>query len=232
MHLTQVAIDQSRFPTKSAYPFNLPVLQQTESIDLANPVTIFSGENGTGKSTLLKAICMACGIHIWEGAPRPRYEINPHESLLHRVLDIRWADGAVPGSFFSPELFRNYTQLVDTWAVGDPGILTQYGGDSLVTQSHGQSCMAYFRSMYKNRGIYFLDEPEAALSPKTQLELLDVLKEMSADGNAQFIISTHSPILMAGGPDGIFCLDGSRIERIDLKETSHYKVYSRFLDAL
>lgn len=232
MHLKRVVIDQRRFPTQSAYPFDLPLLQNTESIDLTHPVTIFAGENGTGKSTLLKAICIRCGIHIWEGASRPRYEANPYENLLHRVLDLQWADAPVPGSFFSPELFRNYTQLVDTWATGDPGILDHYDGASLITRSHGQSCMAFFRSMYANRGIHFLDEPEAALSPKTQLELLDVLRKESRAGKAQFVISTHSPILMASGLDGIYSFDGSCIERTALKNTTHYKVYRHFLSGL
>lgn len=232
MHLTKVAIDHSRFPTKDVHPFDLPILQRTDVIDLANPVTIFTGENGTGKSTLLKAICIRCNIHIWEGMHRPRYEINPHENMLHHALDIQWANGSVPGSFFSPELFRNYSQLVDTWAVNNPGILAYYGGESLITQSHGQSCMAFFKSMYKAKGLYFLDEPEAALSPKTQLELLTVLKEMSADGNAQFIISTHSPILMSCGLAGLYSFDHDRIERTSLKNTSHFKVYSNFFSAI
>ena len=121
------------------------------------------------------------------------------------------------------------------WTPGPPaipGILDHYDGASLITRSHGQSCMAFFRSMYANRGIHFLDEPEAALSPKTQLELLDVIRKESRAGKAQFVISTHSPILMAGGRDGIYSFDGSRIERTALKKTSHYKVYRHFIDGL
>jgi predicted ATPase len=192
------------------------------------PVTIFIGENGAGKSTLLKAICNRCKIHIWEGASRVRYELNQFENKLPHALDIQWVNGSVPGSFFSPELFRNFSQLLDEWAVNSPGILEYFGGESLMTQSHGQSTMAYFRSMYQKRGLYFLDEPEAALSPKTQLDLLGLLNDISASGNAQFIISTHSPILMSCQQAEIYSFDDQSIERIAYTDTPHYKVYKDF----
>lgn len=232
MHINKIIIDQNRFPTREAYPFNLSILQNTKALDLTTPVTVFTGENGTGKSTLLKAICSRCRIHIWEGVSRVRYEINRFEDKLDRTLDIQWVNGSVPGSFFSPELFRNFSQLVDEWAANDPCILKFYGGKSLQTQSHGQSCMAYFKSIYTRRGLYFLDEPEAALSPKTQLDLLGLLNELSAKGDAQFIISTHSPIIMSCRQAEIFSFDNHSIERIDFKDTDHYRVYNDFFKTL
>jgi len=228
MHLENVTIKHDRFPTTRTYPFNLQLLQQTRSLDLNNPVTIFTGENGTGKSTLLKALCMKCNIHIWEGMYRTRFEVNQFEDTLHQALDITWKDGSVPGSFFSPELFRNFSQLVDEWASSNPGILKYYGGESLITKSHGQSCMAYFKSIYKIKGLYFLDEPESALSPKTQLELLNVLGEMSTAGHAQFIISTHSPILMSCQDAMLYSFDNNKIENTSFKNTSHFEVYNQF----
>ena len=192
------------------------------------PVTIFIGENGAGKSTLLKAMCSKCNIHIWEGVPRVRYELNRFENKLPDALDIQWVNGSVPGSFFSPELFRNFSQLLDEWAVNSPGILEYFGGESLMTQSHGQSTMAYFRSMYQKKGLYFLDEPEAALSPKTQLDVLGLLNDISSSGNSQFIISTHSPILMSCRQAEIYSFDNQSIERIAFKDTPHYKVYKDF----
>lgn len=228
MHLKSVRVNHSLFPTTDSYPFNLPLLQQTSMLDLNCPVIIFTGENGSGKSTLLKALCMRCGIHIWEGMYRTRYEVNQFENALHQALDITWNDGSVPGSFFSPELFRNFSQLVDEWASSNPGILKYYGGQSLITKSHGQSCMAYFKSIYKVKGLYFLDEPEAALSPKTQLELLDVLLEMSTQRQSQFIISTHSPLLMSCANAHLYSFNGKAIESVDYRQTSHFKIYHDF----
>lgn len=232
MYINKIAIDHNRFPTKNAYPFNLSILQNTDAIDLKTPVTVFTGENGTGKSTLLKAICFRCNIHIWEGVNRTRYEVNPFENKLQQALDIHWVNGSATGSFFSPELFRNFSQLVDEWAVNSPGILEYYGGKSLLTQSHGQSTMAYFRSMYGRKGLYFLDEPEAALSPNTQLDLLALLNEKSRRDGAQFIISTHSPILMSCRQAEIFSFDDRSIQPIDFKATSHYKAYHQFFMGL
>ena len=228
MHLHSVKIKQNRFPTKEAYPFNLPVLQHTHMVDLAFPIIVFTGENGTGKSTLLKALCRKCRIHIWEGQYRTPYEVNRYEYALPDALDIKWSNGAMPGSFFSPELFRNFSQLVDEWAVSNPDLLEYFGGESLVTKSHGQSCMAYFQSIYKVKGVHFMDEPEAALSPRTQLALLDLLSEMGRSGHAQFIISTHSPILMSCPQAIHYSFDHPAIERINYKETQHYKVYANF----
>jgi predicted ATPase len=228
MHLKKISIAQDRFPTTDAYPFNLPVVQHTGALELPTPVAVFTGENGTGKSTLLKAICRRCNVHIWEGMHRARYKASRYENMLHLSLDAAWVDGPVPGSFFSPELFRNFSQLVDEWAAGSPDLLGYFGGDSLVTQSHGQSCMAYFKSIYRVKGLHFLDEPEAALSPATQLKLLDLLDAMSAAGHAQFIISTHSPILMRCPNASVFDFNGSSITRTVCEQTRHYKIYKEF----
>lgn len=144
-------------------------------------------------------------------------------------ISLKWANGRVPGSYFGSEIFNDFRKTVDSWAASDPGQLKYFGGKSLVTQSHGQSVMSYFRSRYKIRGIYFLDEPETALSPKSQLELLDILRENSKTGHAQFIIATHSPILMAYEDARIYSFDHSPINAIEYRETEHYQIYKSFL---
>ncbi|MFC1515723.1 AAA family ATPase [Thermodesulfobacteriota bacterium] len=230
MHLNEVTISTERYPTTEHYPFNLPTFHQTKQLVFHSPVSFFVGENGTGKSTLLRAICRKCDIHIWEGVARRRYDVNPYEGELHTAIDVRWTNGAVPGSFFASELFKNFAQLIDEWAVANPGQLEYFGGKSLLTQSHGQSLMSFFRSRYQIKGLYLLDEPETALSPKTQLELLGLLKEMSRAGHAQFVIATHSPILMACPGARIYSFDGIPIREMDYKETAHFKIYHSFME--
>jgi len=228
MFLKKATIDQKRFPTRDAYPFNLEIFQKPVSLEFNTPVTIFSGENGTGKSTLLTALCRRCNIYMWEGTYRQRCTSNPYEKMLDRALDIEWRNGSVPGSFFSPELFRHFSQLVDEWEASSPGLMDYFGGKSLMTQSHGQSCLSYFRARFRIKGIHFLDEPEAALSPSSQLDFLKVISEMSDAGPAQFIISTHSPIIMSCGQATIYNFDGSLINHVSYKETPHYRVYKKF----
>jgi predicted ATPase len=230
MHLIEVKVFPEKYPTKQQYPFNLPTFQQTRSLLFRSPVTFFAGENGTGKSTLLEAICRKCGIHIWEGARRRRFKINPHEKDLYRAVDVRWTDGAVPGSFFSSELFQNFARLLDEWAAATPEVLRYFGGESLMTQSHGQSLMSFFKARYRIEGLYLLDEPETALSPKSQIELLHVLKAASESGHAQFIIATHSPILMACPGAKIYGFDETPIREINYEETEHYKIYRSFME--
>ena len=229
MHLSQISIDKEKFPTQESYPFNLEIFQQTESLEITTPVTFFVGENGTGKSTLLEAIARRSGIHIWGEIDRERVVKNPYEKAMYYAVNVAWRDGQVPGSFFASQTFRNYAKLIDEWAVSDPELLNYYGGSSLITQSHGQSLMSYFRNRYKIKGLYFLDEPETALSPKTQVELLELLQTVGAEGHAQFVIATHSPILLACPGARIYDFDSAPIKSINYEETEHYRVYKDFL---
>jgi predicted ATPase len=210
MHLHRVRLFPEKYPSKDHYPFNQEIFQQTRSLEFRSPVTFLVGENGTGKSTLLNALCKKCGIHIWKAPEGSRLRSNPYERALHLFMAVEWTDGAVPGSFFASEIFRDFAQYLET-------------------QSHGQSIMSLFRARYRIKGLYILDEPETALSPKSQVELLGILKEMGEAGHAQFIIATHSPILLACPGAEIFSFDHIPIKRIDYEETDHYKIYKDFL---
>jgi predicted ATPase len=229
MHLTSATVCSQDFPTRTRYPFNLDLLQRLGRITFRTPVTLFVGENGTGKSTLLRAICQRAGIHIWQEAEGRRCENNPFEHSLHLHLGLEWADGKVPGAYFGSDTFRYFTQALDEWASTDPGQLKYFGGSSLVTKSHGQSLMAYFRSRYKVRGLYLLDEPETALSPRSQLELLDLLVRMGSAGHAQFIVATHSPILLACPGAVLYSFDRSPLRQVRYEETEHYRIYRDFM---
>jgi len=155
-------------------------------------VTLFVGENGSGKSTLLEALCHKCGIHIWREVERTRFEVNPYEDQLYHYLAVEWTNSRVSGSFFGSDVFRYFAHSLDEWAAADPGMLDYFGGKSLVTQSHGQSLLSFFRARYRLKGLYLLDEPETALSPRSQLELVKILRDTSQAGHAQFIVATHS----------------------------------------
>lgn len=230
LHLKEVKLFPEQYPTKNHYPFNIDVLQQTQSLTFSSPVTFFIGENGTGKSTLLEALAHRCRIHIWRGIERTRCENNPYEEKLFLYIEARWTDGIVPGSFFSSQIFRNFAQLLDEWEADNPGQIDYFGGKSLLTQSHGQSLMSFFKARYKIKGLYLLDEPETALSPKSQLELLKLLQNMSCMGHAQFIIATHSPILLACPGAVIYSFDYVPVKTVNYEDTEHYQIYKSFME--
>jgi len=230
MHIQRVRICSDTFPTRECYPFNLEIFSGTPEITLSRPVTFFIGENGTGKSTLLRAIAQNCGIFIWEDAGRRRFHYNPHENDLYRHIVVEWTKEIVPGSFFSSEIFRYFAEVLDEWAVADPDQLTYFGNESLMEKSHGQSHMAFFRSRFQREGIYLLDEPENALSPRMQIALLKVFRDISSNGNAQFIIATHSPILLAYPEAEIFSFNHIPIQKVAYEDTDYFRVYRDFLN--
>ena len=230
MHIKKIKFCSKLYPVPDQYPFSLPLLKSMNTIEFTTPATFFLGENGTGKSTLLEAIARKAGIHIWEGMYRTRYKVNKYEKTLCNYLDVEWVDKPVPGSFFAAEIFKNFSQLLDEWAANDAGVLSYFGNASLMTQSHGQGHMAYFKSRYGIKGVYFLDEPENALSPKMQIELLNLLAKIIRGGHAQFIIATHSPILLSLQNATILSFDSPQLKRINYKECDHYLTYKRFLN--
>ena len=230
MHVSTVKVYPEKFPRTDCYPFNLPVFHEPARISFTSPVTFFIGENGTGKSTLLEAIADKCRIYSWQGIERMRYNKSPYEKDFHKVISISWSNGSVPGSFFSSRIFRNFAKILDEWATSDPGILEYFGGKSLMKQSHGQSLMSFFSSRFKIKGIYLLDEPETALSPKSQLGLLRILNTMAKAGHAQFIVATHSPILLACPDAVIYSFDQAPVRSVLYEETDYYRIYKQFME--
>lgn len=229
MHLEKITFQHPKYPAEDVYPFNLSLVRDNTEIAFNRPITLFVGENGTGKSTLLQAICLKCGVHIWQFHKGPRFETNQYALELYKCLDVEWRDGPVPGAFFASQIFQDFSDLLDEWASADPGILKYFGGSSLVTKSHGQSLMAYFQSLYQTRGLYFLDEPETALSPKSQLELLKTLTRHSRNGHAQFIIATHSPIILACPGAEIYSFDSMPVKPIEYEASELYQIYRDFM---
>ncbi len=230
MHLKCVTLDPDRYPVRDTYPFNLAAFQRTQGLRFETPVTLFTGENGTGKSTLLEAIARRCGIHIWQNVEGRRIKRNLYEKRFCEYISVEWTDGHVPGSFFGSSVFRDFARIIEEWAAADPGQLDFLGGRSLLTQSHGQSVMSFFRARYAIRGLYLMDEPETALSPRSQLELLEVLSTVSRAGNAQFIMATHSPILLACPEAVIYSFDRIPIAPVKYEDTENYRLYRNFLE--
>ena len=230
MHLKKITLFPEKYPAKDCYPFKLHNFNVTRVLAFHTAITFFVGENGTGKSTLLKAIARKCNIHIWEPEEGCRFKFNRYEEELYKYIGVEWTDGVVPGSFFASAIFQHFTNILDEWAAASPKILEYFGGKSLMTQSHGQCHMSYFKNRFQRKGLYFLDEPENALSPKTQLEFLSVLKDMSQENHAQFIIATHSPILLVSPNATIYSFDHAPISQINYEDISHYQIYKEFLN--
>ena len=229
MHLLKVSIHSEWYPTRRYYPFNVPVLRHRSTLTFRTPITFFVGENGSGKSTLLEAITRKCGIHLWDKPKRHVVHRNPYETALSKFITVTWANGSVPGSLFRAETFRDLADFLDDVALCDPGRMKYHGGRILNTLSHGEGILTYFGGRYHIRGLYILDEPEAALSPSSQIKFLKLLKQLEAGGHAQFIIATHSPILLAYPGAQIFSFDSSRITEVGYEETTHYQLYKQFL---
>jgi predicted ATPase len=228
MYLLQVRIHSDRFPTRRYYPFNIPTIGETQELVFRKPVAFFLGENGSGKSTVLDAIARRCNIHIWDKPRRHLAHNNPFETKLQNYVATTWANGTVPGSIFRAETFRDLADFVDDVALCDPGRLQYHGGHILNTLSHGEGILSYFRGRFQTKGLYLLDEPEAALSPANQIRFLNLLQRLEAEEQTQFIIATHSPILLGYPQAQIFCFEAPRIREVAYEDTEHYQIYKRF----
>jgi predicted ATPase len=228
MYITKVRIHSDDYPTKRYFPFNIPTLRGAPELTFRRPVAFFVGENGTGKSTLLDAITRKCGIHIWDKPRRHVAHNNPYETRLADYISVTWANGSVPGSLFRAETFREFADFLDDVALCDPGRLKYQGGHILNTLSHGEAILTYFSGRYHIRGLYILDEPEAALSPSSQVRFLKLLQRLEVEGHAQFIAATHSPILLAYPGAQIFSFDSPCIREVAYEDTEHYRIYRQF----
>jgi predicted ATPase len=208
----------------------MDIFQKTDNLVFHAPVTFFIGENGTGKSTLLRAIARSCSIHIWEEHEGKRDPRNLYEDQLYKSLRIEWTGEKVSGSFYASEIFRYFAEVLDQWGIADTGCLHYFGGSSLLLKSHGECHMEFFKTRFARKGLYLLDEPENALSAKTQLELLRLLRQYSLRGDVQFIIATHSPILLALPEAEIYSFDAAPIWKVEYEDTDYYRIYRDFLN--
>lgn len=211
-------------------------LAERDFLELRSPVTFFAGENGTGKSTLIEAIAVAFGFNPEGGTKNFSFSSSDNGEEFHselwRHLTLSKRRFPKDGFFLRAESFFNaasYIDGLDRISCPSPPILPAYGGVSLHKQSHGESFLALVRSRFRGRGLYILDEPEAALSPMRLMELIAHIDRLVSE-DSQFIIATHSPMLMAFPNADILELSDNGIRRTDYKNTEHYRVTKRFLD--
>lgn len=227
MYLKSCKMLQDTIPNKQMYPFNIPSLQDLQELEFPTNVTFFVGENGSGKSTLLEAIADRCDFNTAGGGRQNLYEVHKAESSLGEYIRLSWMPKISNGFFLRSETFYQFASHIDL--IEDPRRYNAFGGKSLHHQSHGESFLALFMNRFKGKAIYLLDEPEAALSPTRQLSLLKIMKDLEHE--AQFIIATHSPILLGYPNATIYSFDNGEIDTIRYKDSIHYIVTKRFLDA-
>ena len=231
-YLLQVRLERSKVPDFDQYPFNLPAVRHLQTLDLHPKVTFLIGENGSGKSTLLEAISLICGFNPEGGSRNFNFASRESHSDLHRYLrPVRGVRRPKDGYFLRAESYFNVAteiERLDEEPAGGPPIIESYGGRSLHEQSHGESFFALFLNRFAGQGLYLLDEPEAALSPSRQMAMISRLHDLVRD-SSQFIIATHSPIIMAYPDARIFQLSPDGIDSVDYTETEHYRVTKDFL---
>lgn len=231
-YVSWVSLRRDKIESFERYPFSLAAVKTLDRLDLHPKATFLIGENGSGKSTLLEAIAVSLGFNPEGGTKNFRFGTRTSHSVLHEYLRI--AKGVTrpkDGFFLRAESFFNVAteiEALDAEPSFGPPVIDSYGGHSLHEQSHGESFLALMMNRFGGRGLYILDEPEAALSPQRQLAVLSRIHDLILDAS-QFLIATHSPILMAYPDSWIYECGPTGIRRVEHEETEHYQVTRSFL---
>lgn len=216
------------------HPYNIESFKNGINLKLKSNVTFFVGENGSGKSTLLEAIAENAGFNLRGGNKNHNFNtgvnFKGYESSLANTLTLSWSPYKIyDGFFMRAESFFNFSTLIDDIALNDNRILEAYGGKSLHHQSHGESFLSLFKNQFE-KGIYILDEPEAALSPSRILAFMSIISDLEINGRAQFIIATHSPMLLCYPGACIYQFDDEGIHNTTYKNTEHFQLTKAFLE--
>jgi predicted ATPase len=232
-YVRAIKLRRDKIESYDPYPFSLPVVRDLDTLDLHPAVTFLVGENGSGKSTLMEALAVAWGFNAEGGTKNFRFGTRASHSVLHEYLRlVKGVKRPRDGFFLRAEsLFNLATDIehLDEEPSFGPPIINSYGFRSLHEQSHGESFFAVMMHRFGGHGFYVLDEPEAALSPSRQLAMISRIHQLVRT-RSQFVIATHSPILMAYPNAWIYQIGVGGLERVSLEETEHYVVAKRFLN--
>lgn len=231
-YLLQIELLPDRLASPDQKPYSLPAIRNLGTLKLHSRVTFFVGENGSGKSTLLEAIATGSGLNAEGGSRNFNFATRASHSRLDEALRLGKSFRHPSDSYFlRAESFYNVATEIERLDAGPggPPIIRSYGGQSLHEQSHGESFFALFKNRFGDNGFYLLDEPEAALSPQRQLQFLALLHDYCQRGS-QFIIATHSPIIMAYPEAIIYVFGPNGIEPVAYQDTEHYRITAGFLN--
>jgi predicted ATPase len=230
MRLNNISLLPERIAERGKYPFNIPAIASLKSLRISSRVCFFVGENGTGKSTLLEAIASHYGFGLEGGnrnfSPSTTDSLKSIEPLVG-ALRLSFTKRTGAGFYLRAESFFNVASHVD-----QVGASESYGGKSLHSQSHGESFLSLLQNRFTRSGFYLMDEPEAALSPQRQLSFLILLNELvRGNDNIQFLVATHSPILLAFPGAQIYSFDDDEIHEITYRESQPFQLVSQFVAA-
>jgi predicted ATPase len=227
-----VVLKRDEVPDFDSYPFSIPAIRDLEKLDLHAGVTLLAGENGSGKSTLIEAIAVAAGFNAEGGSQNMTVSTRSSHSQLHKHLRlVRGTRRPRTGYFLRAESFFNVATNIEELDEGPGGrpIIDSYGGVSLHEQSHGESFLSLIINRFGPNGLYVLDEPEAALSLRGNLALMRRMHDLVAEGS-QFVVSTHSPILLGYPQARIYVLSEDGIMESRYEDTEQYELTRSFLD--
>lgn len=229
--ISEILIDWDRIEPDS-YLRKISALQGVNSISFSRNITFFVGENGSGKSTLLEGIAVAYGFNAEGGNKNYSFSTFDSHANLHEAITVVKGPFRPRGNYFlRAESFYNVASKAEDYRDGDSmeSYYSKYGGKSLHQQSHGESFLAVIQGNFSEKGIYLLDEPEAALSPQRQLTLLATIHKLAKQGS-QFIIASHSPILLGIPEAEILSFDYGKIHQCSYLETESYQVTEMFIN--
>ncbi len=231
-YVSQIRLDTDKVKSFNDYPFCIPAVRYLDKLLMHPKITFLVGENGSGKSTLLEAIAVSLGFNAEGGSKNFNFGTRASHSVLHEYLRVAKGVRRPRDGFFlrSESYFNVATEIekLDIEPGFGPPISSYFGHRGLHEQSHGESFLTLLTERFGGKGLYLLDEPEAALSPQRQLAALARLHDLVKD-DSQFIIATHSPILLAYPDAWIYELTAQGIARVAYQETEHYQVTRDFL---
>jgi predicted ATPase len=232
LHVQRFSLNNNLERDLKKYPFTIPVIKNFEKFEFHKPVTFIIGENGTGKSSLLEAFAVCAGFNPEGGTKNFNFATMASHSDFHKYLKIsRTPNREKDGFFFRAESYYNMAsemEKLDAIVCNAPPIKASYGGKSLHEQSHGESFLAMLQHRLGGNGLYIFDEPEAALSPMRMLTLLARIDDL-VKNNSQFIISTHSPILMAYPNAEIYEINDGKLQKTVWNKCMHVLITQYFL---